>query len=162
MSRLVRLWEAARLTWLARLLPAAAELVTIGGVPPSNQVAGGVITIPALGQPVESAVGEPSQSPEVEEPPSEQPVPEAQREFAAGEGAGPILGLAGSALAGEIIAVGPITNAVGIDQVESLNRPESTVTEPASFWSATRIAQAALIGVAVLAAALALVLRRRS
>ena len=147
---------------MIRRPPAGAELVTIGGVPPSNQVAGGVITIPAPGQSEEGAAEEPSQSPEVEQPPSEQPVPEAQREFSAGEGAGPILGLAGSDSAGEIIAVGPITNAVGIDQTEPLNRPESTSTERASFWSATRIAQVSLIGVAVLAAVLALVLRRRS
>jgi hypothetical protein len=137
-------------------------LVTIGGVPPSSQVSGGVISIPGPVLSGESTVGETIQSPEVEQPPSEQPIPEAQREFAAGESAGPILGLAGSDSAGEIIAVGPITNAVEIDQTETLNTPESTFTEHGSFWSATRIAQAALIGVAVLAAVLALVLRRRS
>ena len=143
-------------------------LVTIGGVPPSNQVSGGVITIPAPSLPVENAVEEPSQSPEVEQPPSEsQPEPEAPacevREFAAGEGAGPILGLAGSDLAGEIIAVGPITNAVGIDQVDPLTvRRGDTGGDALRSGAPRAIAQASLIGVAVLAAVLALVLRRRS
>lgn len=138
-------------------------LVTIGGVPPSNQVASGVITIPSLDQPVENTVEEPSLNPEVEQPPSDQPVPEAQREFAAAEeGAGPILGLTDSDSAGEIIAVGPITNAIGIDQTNHVTSPESTMAERDSIWNATRIVQAFLIGLAVLAAALALVLRRRS
>ena len=138
-------------------------LVTIGGLPPPNQVAGGVITIPALDLPVENALEEPSLSPEVEQPSSEnQPEPETQREFVSVEGAGPILGLADSDSAGEIIAVGPISNATGIDQADQPASSESRSAARDTIWNARRIAQVSLIGVAVLAAVLALVLRRRS
>jgi hypothetical protein len=91
--------------------------------------------------------------------------PQAAPEIKAGEttmleGNGPILGVAAQDTAGQIIATGPISEGVqGPGPIERNAIPAPAEQPAPAFWTGTRIAQAALLGLAVLAGALALFLR---
>lgn len=77
------------------------------------------------------------------------------------EGAGPILGVPSTEEAGKVIAEGPITPAS--EPAPSLADSGRQVAEQpaASFWTTTRIVQAGLLGLALVAGVTAFLLRRR-
>lgn len=130
-------------------------IVNYGGQPSPDQSVTADNYSPPYNLPPQSAETLPDQPPQAIAPAS----PENQAGL---EGTGPILGVPSSDIAGKIIAEGPITPA---------QEPSTVFTEPvqdmaaqpaASFWSATRIAQAALLGLALLAAVFAVIARRRN
>jgi hypothetical protein len=130
-------------------------IVNYGGQPSPDQSVPADNYSPPFNVPPQSAETLPEQPPQTIAP--------ANPANSAGlEGSGPILGIPSSDTAGKIIAVGPITPAQEPSIVSTEPTQNVTAQPAASFWSATRIAQAALLGLALLAAVFAVLVRRRN
>ncbi len=132
----------------------AGGIVTYGGVAAPDQPTSANIYTPPYNLPPQSAETLP-------EPQPAQPLaqPGAETEL---KGSGPILGLPSTDSAGQIIAEGPITPADSA--ARSFNLPgEAESAQPVtSFWTTTRIAQAGLLGLALLAGVFAILARRKN
>ena len=126
-------------------------IVNYGGQPSPDQNPSANTYTPPYSLPPQSAGALPEQ-PAQSVAPSNSP---------ALEGAGPILGVPSTQEAGKIIAEGPITPQS--EPAPSLANSGRQVAEQpaASFWTTTRIAQAGLLGLALLAGVTAFLMRRR-
>jgi hypothetical protein len=128
--------------------PQGGGIVTYGGETAPNTNPGTGNYTPPFSLPPQAAEGLP-----------EQPAGEPERVAASpSDGVNPVLGLPSEEQAGEIIGQAPITSAPS----EREAGQAQTFGAVRSFWSPTRIVQAALVGLALLAGVAALFLRRRS
>ncbi len=127
-------------------------IVNYGGAPSPDQANSANIYAPPYNVPPQSAETLP-----------EQPAQSLGPSAGSGEleGSGPILGVPSQDTAGQIIAVGPITNSTEPDLSIAISTSPAE-TGAASFWSSTRIAQAGLLGLALLAGVVAVIARRRA
>jgi len=127
-------------------------IVNYGGQPSPDQNPASNTYTPPYALPPQSAGALPEEQPAQSVAPSNSP---------GLEGAGPILGVPSSDEAGKIIAEGPVTPA-SEPAPSQADSGQQVAKQPAvPFWSTTRILQAGLLGLAVLAGVTAFLVRRR-